>query len=175
MTRAPRLTTGVVLPARSYPADDIQRDPIFLLEKRSVVITHQGSYDWCSDCEAVVEDPPIFEEDAAKVEIEPCGHVIVGDQELLDRGHAVVQWSTDRVFLTRAEAEAYGKARGYNYPGGWRTFAVSAEGALAKLLEAVTVLPAVACSVCKGVGRIPNPANGMKRVPCSACHGGSRG
>lgn len=48
-------------------------------------------------------------------------------------------WYPRGIWLTRAEAEAYGKSREYNYPQGWRVYGLCAEGSLAKLLKLVSV------------------------------------
>lgn len=44
-------------------------------------------------------------------------------------------WNTELVFLTREEAEEHGLARSYNYPDGWRVYAVCAQGELAEGLK----------------------------------------
>lgn len=46
-----------------------------------------------------------------------------------------VVWRTERVFLTRAEGEAFGKAKHYNYTEGWRVYCVPCKGQLADLLH----------------------------------------
>ena len=48
---------------------------------------------------------------------------------------AIETWETERVFLTREEANTYARARDYNYPSGWRVYALPAEGELVKLLR----------------------------------------
>jgi hypothetical protein len=44
------------------------------------------------------------------------------------------EWGTERVFLTRKEAEDFGRAHHYNYWAGWRVYCVPCEGELAELL-----------------------------------------
>jgi hypothetical protein len=48
-----------------------------------------------------------------------------------------VHWRTDSVWLSRGEAEAWGRRNQHNHPAGdWRVYCLCAEGALAKLLDA---------------------------------------
>jgi len=47
---------------------------------------------------------------------------------------STLAWVTERVFMSRAEGEAYGKEREYDYPDGWRVYCVPCEGQLARLL-----------------------------------------
>jgi len=44
-------------------------------------------------------------------------------------------WLVERVFLSREEAEAWGKAHEYRWPGGWRVYGTCAEGELVELLR----------------------------------------
>lgn len=103
------------------------RDPIFLFQRRR----------W-----ALIELPDgcVLDEDGAGVypgrDCEPIeGAARLTVDELLSHEAAVAWWETESVYLTREEGEAYGRARAYNYPDGWRVFCVCAEGALAKLLK----------------------------------------
>lgn len=45
-----------------------------------------------------------------------------------------IEWRTERVFLTREEAEAFGTATSYRYDK-WRVYCVPCEGRLAELLN----------------------------------------
>lgn len=45
-------------------------------------------------------------------------------------------WQTVGAYLTRAEANAAGKANDHRYPHGWRVYGVPAGGALASLVPA---------------------------------------
>jgi hypothetical protein len=48
------------------------------------------------------------------------------------------RWETERVFFDRSEAEEWAKARAYNYPNGYRTYSVPAQGALVGLLATLS-------------------------------------
>jgi hypothetical protein len=112
--------------ARDYPADEITRDPIFLLQRRIVQYT---------------EMPPGYEyEDGTVYKID--NHEETLDwKEMISRECAVETWYTETVWFTRQEAEGELSARSYRYPEGGRVFCVCCEGQLAKLLKAVTVQP----------------------------------
>lgn len=60
-----------------------------------------------------------------------------------DLPYAVVEWHTERVFLTRSEAEAFGKAKDYNYRDGWRVYCVPCEGELCERLEEASVVAGI--------------------------------
>ena len=49
---------------------------------------------------------------------------------------AVEKWHTELVFLSREEAEQYGRDKDYNYRHGWRVYGVPACGELAEVLRA---------------------------------------
>ena len=98
--------------------EEATRNPIFLLQVRRVIITNVDKYDYNSDDEALVDDD---------------GNEVT-NQELLDREDATETWQTESVWLTRKEAETFGKRTEYRYPDGWRVYCVNAEGELAKLL-----------------------------------------
>jgi len=121
--------TTATLPTRAYPADEITRDPIFLLQRRHWTFGGEPrGWRWDSDLEALVsvEDPErqlsTYEEIRAE-----------------DFDEVVTWWETDSVWFTRAEATRFAKRTAYNFPHGWRVYCLCAEGALAKLLAAVTV------------------------------------
>lgn len=48
---------------------------------------------------------------------------------------AVEWWETERVFLSREEATAYGESQAHNYRHGWRVYGVPSEGELAELIK----------------------------------------
>lgn len=98
-------------------------------------------YEYCSDCEGVYpedhwdkihegeldedKDPEEYKKYDTKTSWET----------LVQERYATERWETEGVWLTREEAEAYGKRRSYNYPDGWQVYGICAEGSLAKLLE----------------------------------------
>lgn len=54
--------------------------------------------------------------------------------------NSVRNWNTERVFLSREEAEDFGRATQHRYPGGgkgvgWRVYGVPSEGRLAELVR----------------------------------------
>ena len=57
--------------------------------------------------------------------------------ETIDSGFPLYfeEWRTESVWLDRTEAEAYAKAKEYRWCNGWRVFALSAGGELARLLK----------------------------------------
>lgn len=105
--------------------DECTRDPIFLFQKRIVNIVqipdgyeYDGSMFWKT--RPNLEGPDILE---------------LWNLEEME-GMTTEEWYTELVFLTRTEGEAYGHAKHYNYPNGWRVYCVCAEGKLAEILKA---------------------------------------
>lgn len=107
--------------------DEVTRDPIFLFQKKiwNLISTpDDDSYHidtesniWKKDDEGNITDE------------------LATWEELEDMECAICHWYTDLVFLTREEGEAYGTARAYNYPDGWRVYCVCAEGSLKEVLN----------------------------------------
>ena len=107
---------------RTTPKNEIQRDPIYLLQsgRLAVTVDYAGEYD--SDLECVVDDE---------------GNE-VSDEQGLEKGWYETIWETHSVWMNRQEAKDFAEATSYNFRGGWRTFAVSAMGDLKNLLEPIT-------------------------------------
>jgi hypothetical protein len=103
---------------RVIPETEGTRDPLFLLQIRRWVCLDEGAYRWDSDNERLVTEDGAEADDAYKS--------ASADFEAV--------WETDRVFFDRAEAEAWAKARAYNYPSGYRTYSVPVEGPLIAML-----------------------------------------
>ena len=101
------------------------RDPIFLFQRRVInVIKEPDGY--TTDGESWWKDEDDGEEDISDK---------IDNKWLLRHECAIEYWHTESVYLTREEAEEYGRQRYYNYPDGWRVFCVCAEGELAKVLK----------------------------------------
>lgn len=118
------------------------RDPIFLLQK--------GSRQWTqipdglgSDGESLwVEDSSLVDDWIKRFIVD--GSVDTTDEfwqmaECTENDHGwpmvYVEWFVESVFLTRKEAEEYGKAREYRWDK-WRVYCVPCDGELAKILDA---------------------------------------
>jgi hypothetical protein len=114
---------------RTYPADEITRDPIFLLQVKRIIMVGSPFGYVCIEGEFYPEDKMHNRDD-----IEP-----LSNQRLLDMGCAVEHWDTENVFFTREEAQEWADARHYRWPGGYRVYCVCAEGQLAELLKQHTV------------------------------------
>lgn len=118
-----RSTNGALNSPRGLIADkEATRDPIFLFQYRR----------WVMSPALDLEDFGYKVDDDGNVTDE-FGEEVT-NQELAEQEIFVETWETDRVFGTREESDAYGKRRGYDFPEGWRTFCVCAEGKLAELL-----------------------------------------
>lgn len=110
------------LPTRAYPADEVTRDPIFLLERRQWVCRDVAHYRYDSDAE-VMRDPDGVEVDAAfKAASEDFEEV----------------WEVESVWFTREEAEGFAKRTEYRRQYGWRVYCLCAEGKLAQILDSRT-------------------------------------
>lgn len=110
------------------------RDPIFLFQRRRwlVVGCPDGyAFDADGDCVRCDEDG----EPLPDGEVLPRQKLAEHRSGEWDVPCAIEEWDTERVYLSREAAEAYGQARAYNYRDGWRVYCVCAEGALAGLLK----------------------------------------
>lgn len=56
-------------------------------------------------------------------------------EDLIEAGIYTKEWRTEGVWLTREEAEDFGRKHTYRYVEGWRVYAVPANGALAAMLR----------------------------------------
>jgi hypothetical protein len=122
---------------------EAQKDPIYLLQRRDYNLTcrplwlgYDGDGYW-------IEFQYIPDHvDVAEWQFYTKGEI---DEQLLfeylcsyckdDAIAAVENWVTRYVFLTRDEAEHYGKMYEHNCPFGWRVYCISACGELAKILN----------------------------------------
>lgn len=111
------------------------RDPIFLFQSRRWHINAEGlprEIVWDSNASDLRRVSPKDPNDA---------YLTMNTLAEEHPDHVLAEWRTERVFFTRSEGEAYGKARAYNYPEGWRVYCVCAEGDLARLLCARSEFP----------------------------------
>jgi len=111
---------------RTYPADEITRDPIFLLQTRRIIMTQEPRGYECIDFEWFPEGSTEDDEPLTA-------------KQLLEMECAVEHWETENVFFTREEGQAWADARHYRWPEGYRIYCVCAEGQLAELLKKHTV------------------------------------
>ena len=118
----------------AYP--EATRDPIFLLQSKRYYVSPDYALpeDWIWD-----HDEGEVVDTAVQID-EECFET-VSNERLESAGVAFVHWVTERVFFTREEGEAYGKAKSYNYRDGWRVYCVCAEGDLATILRAHSLKP----------------------------------
>lgn len=112
------------------------RDPIFVFQaRRWRVMGAPSGYEFDDEGDCVEEVDPIhwtYGTERKALSPEQLSHYTFGE---FDTPCAIETWETERVYLTREEAESYGKARAYNYRDGWRVYCVTAEGALRDLLK----------------------------------------
>ncbi len=118
---SPKSTNDALYSPRGLIAKrEATRDPIFLFQYRTFVMSEAANPESCG-----------FKWDG---DFWSDGDKPVSDQSMVDHGWFVPVWKTERVFGTREESDAYGERRSYDYPNGWRTYSVCAEGKLAELL-----------------------------------------
>lgn len=120
-------------------SDEATASPIFLFQRRRWIITGcPEDYDFFDDgIVAKVDDDgdPIMTEDgdyAETLNSKQLSEHIYGNWDV---PCAIETWETDCVFLTRQEAEEYGRVRSYNYRDGWRVYSVPCSGELVKALR----------------------------------------
>lgn len=121
--------------------DECTRDPIFLLQV--------GRRQWTEipeGCEFDGESLTVDDIDSIPEWIEPFvddagidhtdGFWQAAESETNDNGwpYVYVEWRTESVFLTRAEAESFGAARSYRWDK-WKVYCVPCEGELATILK----------------------------------------
>jgi len=108
------------------------RDPIFLLQSSQQRWSDASlpiGFEWSEDREELLDEDG-----------ESVGQNHPSFYRLTEAGCVTLFWETERVFFTREEAEAWGRARTYRWSA-WRCYCVSAEGDLAALLRAVSERP----------------------------------
>lgn len=111
--------------------------PIFLIQRRRLVVTDTHGLEWDSDIGKFVEDVPCQDPSVIfdATEEHPDRRELTDEQLIkADRGHW--EWDTQLVAFTRKEAERYAKAKSYNGP--FRVYSVPAMGELKTILRALT-------------------------------------
>ncbi len=106
--------------------EEATRDPIFLFQSARVVITEPRLIGYCDFCERLFNtnyDHVCDEENQLTL------------ADLVENEWGEKVWLTESVWLTRAEADRYGRAKNHRYPEGWRVYCVNAEGQLAQYLK----------------------------------------
>jgi hypothetical protein len=117
----------VVINRQEIAREELTRDPIFLFQVRDVYCINGHRVEYDSDLEGFIDpDRPVCDEDGNRRALT--------EDELLEMDCAVIAWRTITVFLTRAEAEDYGKRNSHNYLC-WHVYCVPCEGKLAELLR----------------------------------------
>ena len=106
--------------------DECTRDPIFLLQKREILVLGLPA-DWSHDDDYSIRDG--------------AGEVVsrLDLRERFGTEYVVDIWHTESVWFTRQEAKAWAEAHHYRFSEGWRVYCVCCEGSLAGLLKAVDV------------------------------------
>jgi hypothetical protein len=104
--------------------EELQDNPIFLLQVADVIVTN-SNLEWNSDLQCIID---------------PITGAELDDDKLMENDWAVKRWRTESVWLTREEAEAWGKRTSYHYGKGrygidWMVFCVSAMGDLVDVLN----------------------------------------
>ena len=89
--------------------------PIFLLQMRLFHVCHDQGWVWDEDLEAW-KDPSALDPDQLWTELDmfKAGVECIREEW--------IPWGPEAVWSNRADAEAYGKARAYNAPDGWRVY-----------------------------------------------------
>jgi hypothetical protein len=116
---------------RKYPADELTRDPIFLLQSRYIIMTGKP------------EDATFDGEDWI-VNNASLNFPALSEDDLIEQECATPCWRTETVWFTREEAEEWGKNHSYRFGDGrkgtdWQVYCVCAKGELAEVLKAYTV------------------------------------
>ena len=113
---------------------ELTADPIFLFQHATAQLFPDGNWTHCPDCEgfysAQHEACPIGSGNSETQQVFTPTEVLARDSEA-----GFIEWTTEAVYYTRAEAEAWGAAHGYRFADGWRVYCVPAKGALARILE----------------------------------------
>lgn len=102
--------------------EEATRDPIFLLQRRSVIVVCQDhpEYRYCDNCEG-------FHRRDLACEVAQ----VLSDDDLIENEIAVPVWNTVTVYLTREEASAFMKGGSRDY----RVYCVPASGELAEVIK----------------------------------------
>ncbi len=128
---------------RDPKGTDCTRDPIFLLQRCSYQwtefpsgIDHDGESFVVEDEEELEDWIKPFIDDGVVQRTKEFYKVALEVEN--EHGWPLIykEWSTESVFLTRAEGEDWGNSRSYRFPDGWRVYCVPSEGELAEALNA---------------------------------------
>lgn len=111
--------------------EESTRDPIFLFQKR---IWHLVG---CPPDHSIDDEGRVMN---VHTGVEASNEELASMEALsyeIDHPCVIAEWYTELVFLSRDEANAYGRAKHYNYSDGWRVFCVPAHASLAKMLKPI--------------------------------------
>jgi len=117
------------------------RDVIFLFQVRRYIATgypYTSDGEYCHDGDGVILGD--VDEQRRWTPREGAEHLTTEqllEMTTLDDVPCLIEtWETASVYLTREEAESFGRRTEYNYRDGWRVYGVPANGKLAALLTA---------------------------------------
>jgi hypothetical protein len=122
---------------------DATKDPIYLFKRKVYKVVSRPGWLGSDGDSWWIEHKNISGDDSpATWDFLDKGEVIesklmhwLATNESLDGPYALEQWETESVWLTRKQAEEYGKSHEYNYPDGWKVYCVSAKGHLPDVLN----------------------------------------
>lgn len=109
------------------------RDVVFLFQRRRYIFTGHLPDGLFYDDGGVYRD-----EDRTNDDRSPLSIAQLHDEYGSD--YVVETWHTEGVWLSREEAESFGRTKSYNYSDGWRVYGVPANGLLATLIRDDAVL-----------------------------------
>lgn len=117
---------------RKYPADEITRNPIFLLQSRQIIMTGEPKNANFDGENWVVNGGT--EDD----------YMSLTEDDLIEQECATPYWQTESVWFTRQEAERWAINHSYRFGNGrrgvdWQVYCLCAEGELAELLKQHTI------------------------------------
>jgi hypothetical protein len=106
------------------------RSVIFLLQVRRFVLTGGLPSDMEHDGDGGVRHSTERDEDGDPKQVTLAYlHREYGSEYVIE------QWNTERVFLSREEADDWAKRRAYRWSDGYRVYGVPCEGELAELIK----------------------------------------
>ena len=108
------------------------RDPIFLLQRRYLIITDRDEVQYCDVCECVYFSSVMDHHDCDN---EPPTNIT--DEEIVSNDSGVFAWRTEYVYYSRKEAQDVVDSRAH-YETGFRVYCVCAEGRLAQILNDIS-------------------------------------
>ena len=95
--------------------------PVFLVQRRRLVVTSLPAVDYDVDREAYVDS---------------VTREVLSEEDIVAEGHGVWEWDTQRVAFTRAEGDRHARDRAHDGP--FRVYSVPAMGELRTVLRALT-------------------------------------